>query len=95
MSISEQVKELRKLAGGSPNYWKVFDEAADTIESLSAKLADMERPAEDCGAGWIKKDKLIKDLIPILNEHGDMYFAGRIIGLIDSQVKCTQAADKQ
>ena len=28
-------------------------QAADTIEALSAKLADMDRPAEDCGGGWI------------------------------------------
>lgn len=50
MSISEQVKELREVAemyegldGG-----KILSEAADTIEALSAKLADMERSAEDC-----------------------------------------------
>ncbi len=55
MSISEQVKELREVAemyegldGG-----KILSEAADTIEALSAKLADMERSAEDCGGGWI------------------------------------------
>lgn len=54
MSISEQVKELREAAemyegldGGN-----ILREAADTIESLSAKLANMERSAEDCG-GWI------------------------------------------
>lgn len=56
MSISEQVKELREIA-------ELFDEiddgrrmllqAADTIESLSAKLANMERSADDCG-GWIE-----------------------------------------
>ena len=59
--ISEQVKELRELA----DYWKMngmepqnsFRKAADTIESLSAKLADKERPAEDCGGGWIPCDK--------------------------------------
>lgn len=56
MSISEQVKELREVAemyegldGG-----KILSEAADTIEALSAKLADMERSAEDCGGGWIE-----------------------------------------
>ena len=32
---------------------RALTEAADTIESLSAKLADMERSAEDCGGGWI------------------------------------------
>ncbi len=30
----------------------------------------------------INEKKLIKDLIPLLNEHGDMYIAGRIIGRI-------------
>ncbi len=61
MSISEQVKELRAIANNlsighnMPISLAVerFREAADTIESLSAKLADKERPAEDCG-GWIE-----------------------------------------
>lgn len=35
----------------------------------------------------IDEKKLIEDLIPILNKQGDMYFAGRIIGLIDTQPK--------
>ena len=52
--ISEQVHYLRSLAADqTPEaLYEVFgalNEAADTIESLSAKLADMERPAEDCG----------------------------------------------
>ncbi len=58
MSISEQVKELRELADGKIHYceWKkseILNQAADAIEALSAKLADMERSAEDCG-GWIE-----------------------------------------
>jgi len=61
MSISEQVKELRAIANNlsighnMPISLAVerFREAADTIESLSAKLADMERSAEDRGGGWI------------------------------------------
>lgn len=60
MSISEQVKELRAIANNlyighnMPISLAVerFREAADTIEALSAKLADMERSAEDCGGGW-------------------------------------------
>lgn len=49
MSISEQVNELKELV----NYEKrIIERTANTIESLSAKLADMERPAEDYG-GWI------------------------------------------
>ena len=52
--ISEQVHYLRSLvADQTPEaLYEVFgalNEAAATIESLSAKLADMERPAEDCG----------------------------------------------
>ncbi|MCI9142381.1 MAG: hypothetical protein HFH87_07125 [Lachnospiraceae bacterium] len=44
-----QDKAFTKVFGETSN---ILTEAADTIESLSAKLADMERPAEDCG-GWI------------------------------------------
>lgn len=60
MSISEQVKELRKLANGIDEKTRRFQhwsakrwilEAADTIEILYAKLADMERPEKDC-CGW-------------------------------------------
>lgn len=35
----------------------------------------------------IDEKKLMEELIPLLNEHGDMYFAGRVVGLIDSQPK--------
>lgn len=57
MDIIEQVKELRKAARwfdgtGLPEAIKLVNDAADTIESISAKLADMERQAED-GGGWI------------------------------------------
>lgn len=60
MNISEQVKELRKISQQYPVnididlFERILNEAADTIESLSAKLADMERSAEDCGGGWIE-----------------------------------------
>lgn len=58
MSISEQVKELREFEIGwlhdVPMAKGIMKEAADTIESLSAKLADMEQSAEDCGGGWIE-----------------------------------------
>ena len=60
MSISEQINELRNYAGGYrkaafglDGIVKVLEEAADTIESFFAKLADMGRLAEDCGGGWI------------------------------------------
>ena len=59
MSISEQVKELRKVAENFREweynrFYDVISEVADTIESLSAKLqaANMERSAENYG-GWI------------------------------------------
>lgn len=35
----------------------------------------------------IDENKLIEDLIPILNENGDMFLAGKIIGTIDRQSK--------
>lgn len=60
MSISEQVKELRKLSDlhNSKIYIpyqqrKIIEQAANTIESLFAKLADRERSVKDCSGGWI------------------------------------------
>ncbi len=70
MSISEQVKELREYEQYkvfAQNTRRIFKEAADTIEFLSAKLADMERSAEDCGGGWIK----CKDRLPETSEYMD------------------------
>ncbi len=63
MNIREQVKELRELAGILHDGKRYVDQeivcqAADTIETLSAKLKDVER-SEDCG-GWI----LCKDVLP-------------------------------
>ncbi len=71
MSISEQVKGLRYKADIYNTVGSVWElnraeakilqgllrKAADTIESLSAKLADMGRSAEYCGGGWIPCDK--------------------------------------
>jgi len=59
MNISEQVKELRNFgekAIFAPSTRDIFSKAADTIEALSAKLqaANMERPEENCGGGWIE-----------------------------------------
>lgn len=66
--ISEQVKELREIAKNwNPNtpinpVSVVLNKAADTIEALSAKLANMDRSAEDCGGGWIAcKERLPED----------------------------------
>lgn len=67
MRISEQVKELRNLAEyfqrQNRDYYTApaLSEAADTIESLSAKLAaaNMERSDRHCGGGWIScEDRL-------------------------------------
>lgn len=66
MSISEQINSqiriLRSLSFECHCQWKeelefALSDAANTIESLMQKLTDMERPAEDCGGGWIPCDK--------------------------------------
>lgn len=71
--ISELVKELRECVEECDNplydmkmkrIAKLMYQAADTIESLSAKLQseNMERSAEDCGGGWIAcKERLPED----------------------------------
>lgn len=74
MSISEQVKELRRIAKEwNPNIpinpvSVTLNQAADTIESLYTKLqaANMERSAEDCG-GWIPcSERLPEDGVDVL-----------------------------
>lgn len=63
MSISEQVKELREFEIGwlhdVPMAKGIMKRAADTIETLSAKLAaaNMERSDRYYGGGWIACDK--------------------------------------
>ena len=37
----------------------------------------------------VDEKKLMENLIPVLNQHGDMYFAGRVIGLIKGQPKAS------
>lgn len=66
MSISERVKELKWYASYQEckKAQELMYNAADTIEALSAKLADMERSAEDCGGGWI----LCSERLPEENE---------------------------
>lgn len=74
MNISEQVRELRDLSEipdidvtGLYNLNDILAQAADTIEALSEKLTDMERPAEDCGGGWIPcKERLPEDGVDVL-----------------------------
>lgn len=65
--VNELIKKLREIAncyyGEIRNYVSTIEEAADTIQALSAKLpaANMERPTEDCG-GWIPcKERLPKE----------------------------------
>lgn len=69
MSISEQVKELKWYASYQEceKTQELMYNAADTIEALSEKLTDMERPAEDCGGGWIPcKERLPEDGVDVL-----------------------------
>lgn len=81
MDISEQVKELREYANVSlyareSKAKELMKQAADTIESLSAKLqaANMERSA-DCGGGWIPcKERLPQKDETVLIDTGIGYF---------------------
>ena len=55
-SLNEQIRELRDIYEyGAPHKEKdrVIKEAADTIEFLSAKLADMEQSRKDYSEEWI------------------------------------------
>ena len=66
MSISEQIKELRAYANVSLyarecETKELLKQAADTIEALSAKLADMEHSAEpttSCGNWCLHWDSI-------------------------------------
>ena len=81
MSISEQVRRLRKEAKFHKDkgiyLYALLKEAADTIESLSAKLqaANMERSA-DCGGGWIPCSEPPKDDREVLIFNGKSYSVG-------------------
>ena len=67
--ISELVDTLRTLSGlqNKQHHERIINRAADTIESLSAKLqaANMERPAADCGGERIIS---LEECIDILKE---------------------------
>lgn len=81
MSISEQVENLRRIA----KEWNpdtpinpvsiTLNQAADAIESLSAKLqeANMEKSAGDCG-GWIpcNVENLPDKEVLCCDNHGEM-----------------------
>ena len=74
MSMIE-ISALRKLAElQNTSYHKsIINRATDTIEALSAKLADMERSAKDCGSGGsqylnIQGKNMIGCLLSILTE---------------------------
>lgn len=82
MSVSEQVKKLRDSsdvykAAGFPEAASIMLQAADTIESLSAKLqaANMERPAEDC-CRWIPCSEPPKHTNEVLIFNGKSYSVG-------------------
>lgn len=67
--ISEQIKKLREAVKSYRPYVPYYvigllQNSSDTIESLSAKLADMDRSAEGCGGGWI----LCSERMPEENE---------------------------
>lgn len=74
MSIGEQVKELREYSNTSlytreRRARELLKEAADTIESLSAKLAEanMDRSDRYYGGGWIAcEDRLPEDGVDVL-----------------------------
>ena len=73
--ISEQVKELREIAAefdldDKEELANMINEAADTIEALSAKLqaANMERSDRYYGGGKIK----LSDLKDVISEDSDV-----------------------
>ena len=82
MNISEQVKELKWYASYQEckKAQELMYNAADTIESLSAKLqaANMERSA-DCG-GWIPCSEPPKDDREVLIFNGKSYSVGHYNG---------------
>lgn len=88
--ISEQINKLREAVKSYRPYVPYYvigllHNAADTIESLSAKLADMDRSAEDCG-GWI----LCKDGNNLPEESGyyDVTVESEINGEIIRTTEC-------
>lgn len=56
-----------------------------TAWSLRFWQANFARGKENEMDKLISANSIIQKLIPILNENGDMYFVGRIIGMIDSE----------
>lgn len=74
--ISEQVKELRIAAVYKEHSLKtLLEQAADTIEALSAKLqaANMERSDRYCGGGWIScEDRLSDKEVLCCDQCGEM-----------------------
>lgn len=92
--ISEQVKELREYSGNNCDYGAILaKKAADTIESLSAKLAvaNMERSDKYYGGGWIaiseklptKEESIKNDNCFILDDGNRRYG-----GLFDYEKQC-------
>ncbi len=71
MSISEQVKELRAIANdvwlnSNEKFGIKINQAADTIEALSAKLRAANMDKREDGGGWILcKDRLPTKELPV------------------------------
>lgn len=94
MSISEQVKHLKELSDTAKANVYSFEalsqslrQAADTIESLSAKLK-----AENCEAGdMISRKKLIKELFCIMPYQFGAQAMDWFRELIDGQPKASAA----
>lgn len=96
MNISEQVNELRKYSelclqyGNERRAKELLKEAADTIESLSAKLeaANIERSDRYYGGGWITVDEnnLPKGEVLGCNGKGSMV-VGKIKKVKDGDVR--------
>ncbi len=79
--LSEQVKEMREIAKTFSEweynrFYDVISNAADTIEALSAKLAEenMERSDRYYGGGWIAcdKDNLPDKEVLCCDKYGEM-----------------------
>ena len=77
--ISKQIDELRAYAKDSNGELaKLINDAADTIEVLSAKLyaSNMERSSQYYNDGWIPCSKRLPDdgrVVLWCNEHGSVF----------------------
>ena len=101
--LSEQAKELRRQADvcecfiGSMNYAKHFRQAADTIESLSAKLAatNMERSERILG-DCIDRQELMCELSEIFQDDATNDRFNYVLELADmyAEYECCKVSDR-